>query len=147
MLKGIPPLLGPGLLAILRAMGHGDEIAIVDANYPADAHAKRLVRMDGHDAPAILDAVLSLMPLDAAVPEAAFRPCAFGDCGRLEPVFAAFEAAIAHREPGFRLVPIVGEAFYDRIRAAYAIVASGERRLHGNIILRKGVIAHEGAAP
>lgn len=147
MLKGITPLLGPELLAILRAMGHGDEIAIVDANYPAEAHARRLVRMDGHDAPMILDAVLSLMPLDGAVSDAAFRPCAFGDCGRLEPVFAEFEAVIARREPGFRLLPIAGEPFYDRIRAAYAVVASGERRLYGNIILRKGVIASPGAVP
>ena len=143
MLKGIDPLLGPDLLRVLRAMGHGDEIAIVDANYPADAHANRLVRMDGHGAPAILDAVLSVMPLDAQVPQAAFRPCAFGDCARIEPVFAAFEAAIARREPGFRLVPIAGEPFYDRIRAAYAVVASGERALYGNIILRKGVVGPE----
>ncbi|HSI40269.1 MAG TPA: RbsD/FucU domain-containing protein [Xanthobacteraceae bacterium] len=141
MLKGIDPLLGPELLGLLRAMGHGDEIAIVDANYPAQAHARRLVRMDGHSAPTILDAVLSVMPLDADVPEAAFRPCAFGDCGRLEPVFADFEAAIARHEPGFRLIPIAGPPFYERVRAAYALVASGERRLYGNIILRKGVIA------
>ena len=49
MLKGIDPLLGPDLLRILRAMGHGDEIAIVDGNYPAHTDAQRLVRMDGHD--------------------------------------------------------------------------------------------------
>ncbi|MEZ0211959.1 MAG: RbsD/FucU family protein [Xanthobacteraceae bacterium] len=140
MLKGIDPLLGPDLLMTLRAMGHGDEIAIVDANYPAAAHAKRLIRMDGHSAPALLDAVLSVMPLDAAVEDAAFRPCAHGECGRIEPVFAEFAEVIARREPGFALVPIAGEPFYDRIRAAYAIVASGERRLYGNIILRKGVI-------
>ncbi|MFT0858720.1 RbsD/FucU family protein [Ancylobacter sp. G4_0304] len=146
MLKGIDPLIGPDLLKTLRAMGHGDEIAIVDANYPADAHARRLVRMDGHSAPAILDALLSLMPLDAAVEDAAFRPCAFGDCGRMEPVFAEFTEVIARREPGFALVPIPGEPFYDRVRAAYAIIASGERRLYGNIILRKGVIQPEGNA-
>lgn len=122
-------------------MGHGDEIAIVDANYPAEAHARRLVRMDGHHAPSILDAVLALMPPDRAVPEAAFRPCAFGDCERLEPVFGEFEAAIARHEPGTALLPLAGEAFYDRVRGAYAVIASGERRLYGNIILRKGVIA------
>lgn len=143
MLKGIDPLLGPDLLRILRAMGHGDEIAIVDGNYPADAHATRLVRMDGHSAPAVLDAVLSVMPLDHAVPSAAFRPCAFGDCGRMEEVFVEFEAVIDRREPGFQLVPIAGEPFYDRIRAAYAVIASSERRLYGNIILRKGVIQPE----
>jgi len=145
MLRGIDPLIGPDLLSTLRAMGHGDEIAIVDGNYPADAHARRLVRMDGHSAPAILDAILSVMPLDDAVEHAAFRPCAFGDCGRLEEVFAEFTQIIDRREPGFRLVPISGEPFYDRVRAAYAIVASGERRLYGNIILRKGVIRLEGA--
>ena len=53
MLKGIDPVLGPELLAILRGMGHGDEIAVVDGNYPAETDAKRLVRMDGHDAPRI----------------------------------------------------------------------------------------------
>jgi L-fucose mutarotase len=63
MLKGLNPLLGPELLKTLRAMGHGDEIAIVDGNYPADADAKRLVRMDGHNATNILDAILSVMPL------------------------------------------------------------------------------------
>ena len=140
MLKGIDPLLGPDLLMVLRAMGHGDEIAIVDGNYPADAHANRLVRMDGHSAPAILDAVLSVMPLEAATESAAFRPCAFGDCERLEPVFADFTGVIARHEPGFALVPISGPPFYDRVRACYAIIASGERRLYGNIILRKGVV-------
>ena len=47
MLKNIPPILGPDLLGILRAMGHGDEIAIVDANYPADGAGPVLVRLDG----------------------------------------------------------------------------------------------------
>jgi len=138
MLKGVDPLLGPELLAILRAMGHGDEIAVVDANYPAATHGKRVVRMDGHPASAILDAVLSLMPLDTG--EAAFRPCPLEDCDRLEPVFADFQAVIERHEPGLRLTPIAGEAFYERVRSAYAVVASGERRLYGNIVLRKGVI-------
>ena len=67
MLKNINPLLSPDLLRCLRAMGHGDEIAIVDGNYPAETDAKRLIRMDGHDAPAILDAILSVMPVDDMV--------------------------------------------------------------------------------
>jgi L-fucose mutarotase len=140
MLKGVDPLLGPQLLAILRAMGHGDEIAIVDANYPAETHGTRVVRMDGHPAPAILNAVLSLLPLDATAGDAAFRPCPFGDCDRREPVFADFEAVIVRYEPGLRLASIAGDAFYQRVRDAYAVIASGERRLYGNIVLRKGVI-------
>ena len=51
MLKGIDPILSPDLLRVLRAMGHGDEIAIVDGNYPAEDHGKRVVRLDGHGAP------------------------------------------------------------------------------------------------
>jgi L-fucose mutarotase len=140
MLKGIDPLLGPELLRVLRAMGHGDEIAIVDANYPAEQHAKRLVRMDGHDAPRIADAILSVMPLDQMVPQAAFRPAAYNDPAKREPVFADFETVIARREPKQQLSVLVGDAFYSRVRAAFAIVASGERRLYGNLVLKKGVV-------
>ena len=71
MLKGIPPILGPDLLYILRAMGHGDEIAIVDANYPADSAGPQLVRLDGLSATDVLDAVLTVMPLDTFVDELA----------------------------------------------------------------------------
>ncbi|NJM29586.1 MAG: transporter [Rhizobiales bacterium] len=140
MLKGIDPLLGPELLRVLRAMGHGDEIAIVDANYPAEEHAKRLVRMDGHGAPLIADAILSVMPLDQMVPHAAYRPAAYNDPAAREPVFADFEAVIARREPKHQLSVLTGDAFYSRVRAAFAIVASGERRLYGNLILKKGVV-------
>ena len=57
MLKGIDPVLGPDLLAILRAMGHGDEIVIADANFPAAANARRLVRADGIDAVRLVKAI------------------------------------------------------------------------------------------
>jgi L-fucose mutarotase len=140
MLKGIDPRLGPDLLRALRAMGHGDEIAIVDGNYPAEAHARRLVRMDGHDAVSVADAILSVMPLDDAVPDAAFRPGIKDQPERREPVFGDFEAVVARHEPGKTVVPLQGEAFYDRVRAAYAVVATTERRLYGNLVLRKGVI-------
>ncbi len=140
MLKGIDPRLGPDLLQILRAMGHGDEIAIVDGNYPADAHARRLVRMDGHDAVAVASAILSVMPLDDMVPEAAFRPGIAGQPDRREPIFADFEAVVDRFEPGQKVHPLQGDAFYDRVRSAYAIVATTEARLYGNLVLRKGVI-------
>jgi L-fucose mutarotase len=143
MLKGLDPLLGPELLMTLRAMGHGDEIAIVDANYPADAHATRLIRLDGFDAPRIVDAILSVMPLDEMVPETAFRPAAYGDSARIEPVMVDLQQVVSRHEPAVTLKALVGEDFYGRVRAAYAVVASGERRLYGNIILRKGVIHPE----
>jgi L-fucose mutarotase len=140
MLKGIDPLLSPDLLRTLRAMGHGDEIAIVDANYPAEADAKRLIRMDGHDAVQLLDAILSVMPIDSFVPEAVFRPAVQGDPKRLEPVHEDFTRTLAKHEPKQKIVPLVGEDFYNRVKACFAIVASGERRLYGNIVLKKGVI-------
>src|SRR5438105_15965944 len=73
MLRGLDPILSPELLHALRAMGHGDEIAVVDANYPAVTNARRLIRLDGIDAVKAVDAILSLMPLDSFVDIAAFR--------------------------------------------------------------------------
>lgn len=140
MLKGIDPLLGPDLLHVLRAMGHGDEIAIVDGNYPAAEHARRLVRLDGHTSPRILDAILSVMPVDDMVPEAVWRPAAALDPARMEPVFADFEAVLHRHEPDRAIVPLVGDTFYAKVRACYAVVASSEPRLYGNIVVRKGVI-------
>ena len=144
MLKGLNPLLGPDLLRILRAMGHGDEIAIVDGNYPADTDAKRLVRMDGNNAVEILDAVLSVLPIDTFVPEAVFRPAVMGDVFHIEPVHTEFAAVVKKHEPDQHITPLIGPLFYDRVKSAYAIVASGETRLYGNIVVKKGVITHKG---
>jgi L-fucose mutarotase len=138
MLKGIDPKLGPDLLRALRAMGHGDEIAIVDANYPADAHAQRCVRADGHSATDMLGAILSVLPLDRMVDEAAFRPVPPDQPAHA--VHAEFDAIIGAHEPGLAVKTLRGEAFYSRVKSAYLIVATGERRLYGNIVLRKGVI-------
>ncbi|MEO9168474.1 MAG: RbsD/FucU domain-containing protein [Aestuariivirga sp.] len=140
MLKGLNPLLGPDLLKVLRAMGHGDEIAIVDGNYPADTDAKRLIRADGHSATALLEAVLSVMPLDDAVPDSAFRPAANNDPKRMEPIFEDFEKIVKKWEPKRHITVLVGADFYARVKGCYAIVASSEARLYGNIVLRKGVI-------
>ena len=140
MLKGLNPLLGPDLLKVLRAMGHGDEIAIVDGNYPADTDAKRLIRADGHSATVLLDAVLSVMPLDEMVPDCVFRPAANNDPKRMEPIFEDFEKIVKKWEPGRHITTLVGADFYARVKGCYAIVASSEARLYGNIVLRKGVI-------
>jgi L-fucose mutarotase len=143
MLKGINPLLGPELLKILRSMGHGDEIALVDGNYPADTDAKRLLRMDGHGVPEILDAILSVMPLDAMVPEACWRPAAYLDKARMEPIFGEFESIVAKHEPKQKVHVLVGAEFYNKVKGAYALIATTEARLYGNIVLKKGVIHPE----
>ena len=140
MLKNIPPLLGPELLAILRAMGHGDEIAIVDANYPAEAAGPALVRLDGISATDVLDAILTLMPLDDFVDEAALTMQVVGDPDRREPIVEEFAAILRRHEPGMRLGSLERFAFYERVGKGYAVVQTGERRLYGNILLKKGVL-------
>ena len=140
MLKGINPILGPELLKVLRAMGHGDTLAIVDGNYPADTDAKRLIRMDGLGITEIMDAILSVMPLDEMVPEACWRPAAYLDPKRVEPIFKEFDAIIAKHEPKQKVHVLVGADFYDKVKGAYALIATTERRLYGNIVMKKGVI-------
>ena len=140
MLKGIPPILGPDLLHILRAMGHGDEIAIVDANYPADSAGPEVVRLDGISATEVLDAVLTLMPLDTFVDEQAIGMAVVGEPDTRVEAHNDFDAIISKHEPGMTLTLLERFAFYDRVRGAYAIVQTGERRLYGNILLKKGII-------
>ncbi|MFZ2101577.1 MAG: RbsD/FucU domain-containing protein [Oricola sp.] len=144
MLIGIDPILGPDLLGTLRAMGHGDEIAIVDGNYPALEHARRLVRADGHGIVPVIDAILSVMPVDDFVDAAIFRSCVGQEPERLDSVHEEMLAVCARRAPDFAVIPLVGKAFYDRVRAAHAIVATSEPRLYGNMIIRKGVIYPRG---
>ncbi len=91
-------------------------------------------------APRILDAILSVMPVDDMVPEAIWRPAAYNDPKRMEEVFEDFTAMVLKHEPKHKIVPLVGEAFYSKVKAAFAIVASSEPRLYGNIVIRKGVI-------
>lgn len=144
MLIGIPPLLGPDFLAVLRGMGHGDELAIVDGNYPAAEHARRLVRADGHGVLAVIKAVLTVMPLDRAVPAALFRASLNNDPAQADEIHRQIDALLAQMAPDMSVVPLSGEALYPRIRAAHAIVATSETALFANVILRKGVIGPAG---
>ena len=141
MLKGISPILSPELLKILMEVGHGDELVIGDGNFPAAANAQRLVRLDGHGVPEILDAILQLFPLDTYVeaPVSLMQVMPVDPC---KPTIWATYHELADRHEG-REVPfemVERFAFYDRAKTAYAIVASGESALYANIILRKGVV-------
>jgi L-fucose mutarotase len=136
MLININPLLGPDFLFALRAMGHGDEIAIVDGNYPAMTDAKKLIRADGIHATPILEAILSVMPLDDFVEQAAFIP----HVEEPQQIHANFAKIVSARAPAITLYPLVGQDFYNRVKRAFAIVATSEPALYGNIVLRKGVI-------
>ena len=138
MLIGLPPLLGPELLFALRAMGHGDEIALVDGNYPAQEHARRLIRADGHGIIAVLGAILRVLPVETTGDGGVFRAGLNNDPGQSGPVHAALDAACAAH--GLTVTPLAGAQLYPRIRAAHTIVATSEPALFANVILRKGVI-------
>lgn len=144
MLRGIDPLLGPELLHVLASMGHGDELAIVDANFPAATMASRLVRLDGVDAPRALEAVLSVLPLDTFVKSPAMVMQVVGNAKQVPPPVRDFQP-IVDRAMGrkLRLAPLERFAFYERVKSAFAVLATGERRFYGNIILTKGVIGPE----
>lgn len=146
MLIGIDPLLGPELLAVLRAMGHGDEIAIVDGNYPAQAHARRLVRADGLGLEPVLAAVVSVLPLDADVARPAARACNPVEPDIPHAVHQAMDR-ILQRALGRpeRIEVTHGPAFYDRVKNCYAVIATSEPALFANVILRKGVVAAGGS--
>jgi L-fucose mutarotase len=146
MLKGLDPLLGPELLAMLRAMGHGDEVVIADANFPAAANARRLVRLDGASAPRAARAILSVLPLDDFVPQAAFRMEMTEAADAVPPVCRELEAELAAVGYQRGLAGIERHAFYARAREAYGIVATGEARFWGNLILKKGAIPPEAQA-
>ena len=136
MLIGLNPLLGPDLLYALRAMGHGDEIAIVDGNYPADAHGQRVIRADGHGVAALMEAILSVMPIDDKVEQAVFIP----SIAEPQACHAIFKSIVKMHEPNVEVFGLNGEAFYDRVKSCYALVATSETALYGNIIVRKGVV-------
>ena len=141
MLIGIRSILGPELLYALRAMGHGDEIALVDGNYPAQEHARRLVRADGHRLIPLLDAVLSVLPIDLAAPHAICRASLNGDPTQAAAIHGEIDRCCASHVTGCPVKPLAGEEIYPRIRAAHTVVATGEPELFANVILRKGVIA------
>ncbi len=141
MLRGINTLLSPELLSILRAMGHGDEIVIADANFPAETNARRLVRLDGVDAVKVTEAILSVMPLDTYVDDPAHTMAVVGDPDAVPPIVTEFQTVIdTIADAPAKIVPIERFAFYERARTAFAIVATGEGRIYGNLILKKGVV-------
>jgi len=142
MLKGIPPILSPELLKVLAEMGHGDELVLADGNFPAVTNAQRLVRADGHGVPPLLEAILQLFPLDPYVDHpVALMAVVPGDPTK-PTIWDEYRQVISSAEPSFTDFEYVERfAFYDRAKAAFAVVATTESALYANIILKKGVIA------
>ncbi len=142
MLKGISPLLSPALLAVLSEMGHGDEIVLADANFPAASVAadSKLVRADGIGMTDLLSAILPLFPLDQYDSENFILMEVVPGDPCVPVIWDEFRSVLGKHEP--KVVPSTLErsAYYDRARKAYAVVATGERAQYSNIILKKGVV-------
>lgn len=141
MLRNIDPILSPDLLHALRAMGHGNEIVLADANFPGESLGPTCIRADGSTASEVLRAVLSVMPLDIYVPDPALTMQVVGDAEAIPEAVADFQKIINETADNpAQIQSLERFAFYERAKTAFAIVQTGERRLYGNIILKKGVI-------
>ena len=139
MLRGIHPLLTPDLLHVLASMGHGDRIAIVDANFPAATHAKRCVVLPGSAAPDVLAAILTVLPIDDFEPDPVAVMQVVGEPTTIPDAVRDF-IAILHLHSVASPKPIERHEFYRAASDAFAIVQTGERRFYGNILLTKGVV-------
>src|SRR5262245_26366469 len=120
-------------------MGHGDEVAIVDANFPAASVGRRVIELRGASAPAVLAAVLTVLPVDTLAVPAVLTMEVVGDPGAVPEPVADFAAAMAdHGLADCEVGSLSRHAFYERARSSYAIVRTGEMRPYGNILLVKG---------
>ena len=142
MLKNINPILSPELLKILSEMGHGDEIVIADANFPSANYGQRLVRADGISGTAMLDAVLSVFPLDTYSEENfILMQLVSTDIGKVNPTIWEEYKNIANKhDDNLRIGSEERFAFYERAKKAYCVIATGEKAIYANIIIKKGVI-------
>lgn len=144
MLKGIPKILSPELLKVLCEMGHSDRLVIADGNFPAETMGKNgiVIRMDGHNVPEILDAILQVFPLDTYV-EKPVNLMAVMDGDDVEtPIWDTYKEIVAKYDD--RGAGAVGNIerfkFYDETKTAYCVIATSESALYANIMLQKGVV-------
>ena len=139
MLKNIPKIVSPQMLKVLCEMGHGDEIVIADGNFPAETYGQRVIRADGLGGEEILDAVLSLIPLDTyATENFLLMQTTNGD--PVPPIWDKYFAIAKKHDDNLRAGNLERFEFYERAKKAYAVIATGEGAIYANIILKKGVI-------
>jgi L-fucose mutarotase len=138
MLKGISPAVSPELLKVLSEMGHGDEIVLADAHFPGHSVNGRVLRADGVNLDTLLRGIIPLFELDSYAPPLIMMAPVAGD--ELDPaVEQRYRQALFRGGAGPAITRIDRFAFYDRARAAFAVVMTGEVARYGNIVLKKGV--------
>jgi len=146
MLKGIPKIISPELLKVLSEMGHSDRIVIADGNFPAQSMGKNaiVIRADGHGIPELLDAILTVFPLDTYTDKpAVLMQLMDRDVGRVEtPIWDEYKKIISkHDDRGAEALGNIDRFdFYEEAKKCYAIIATGESAIYANIMLQKGVI-------
>jgi L-fucose mutarotase len=141
MLKNVDPLLTADLLSILRSMGHGDTIAIVDRNFPAVSVGRRVVDLSGARLDAVTTAVLSVLPVDTFVEPAASRMGIVDEPAKVLPVHEEFSQILNAAEGRDVAVGVLERfAFYEAARSAYAVVYTGDERPYGCFVVTKGVV-------
>lgn len=146
MLKNISPLLNADVLYALKAMGHGDYLILSDLNFPADSIARqtvlgKLLRMENTTSAEAAAAILSLMPLDTFIDNAAERMEIVGAPDELPDVQQEVQAAVDKAEgKHWPLKSIERFAFYEKAKKAYCVIQTGERRFYGCFVLTKGVL-------
>ena len=140
MLKGISPLISPELLKILASMGHGDEIVLADAHYPAESLNNNVIRADGLKITDLLRAIMPLLELDQYVDyPICMMQSVEGDCLSSEVEHSYLKNILPFCSNPVKLNRIERFKFYERSKKAFAIVMTGETAKYGNIILKKGV--------
>lgn len=142
MLKGINKKLSPELLKVLCEMGHGDEIVIADANFPSENFGARVIRADGISGTDMLEAVLSVIPLDTySNPNLILMQLMACDEGKINPVIWDEYKKIARAaDDNVNVGNIDRFEFYERAQKAYAVIATGEEAVYANVLVKKGVI-------
>lgn len=143
MLNRVPKILSPQLLKVLCEMGHGDEIILADGNFPSESMGKDcvVIRADGHGVPQLLDAVLTLMPLDqySEKPVALMQVVSGDPC--VPTIWEEYKSILKKHEEDSEAIEMVERfEFYERAKKAYAIVATGEEAIYANVLLKKGVV-------
>lgn len=144
MLKGIPNILSPELLKVLCEMGHSDRLVIADGNFPSESMGKnaKVIRCDGHGVPELLEAILTVFPLDTYVETPVSLMQVMPGDNVETPIWDEYKEIVSRFDE--RGEKAIGQtehfAFYEEAKTVYAIIATGESALYANIMLQKGVV-------
>ena len=139
MLKNVPKILSPELLKALSEMGHGDELVIADANFPAHSINQHVIRADGILGTEMLKAILKVIPLDTYA-DSNFMLMETTNGDSTPDIWKEYEDIAFNLDKNVKKAMLERFAFYERSKKAYLVIVTGEERIYGNIIIKKGVI-------